>query len=372
MIAVLLAAVLPLLAVHPIGDEAADLARAAREARRAGHVQEALALFDGRDALLADPRVAGELIQALLDAGRADEAAAADAALGQVREGPPPLAIARMRLATARGQPESALQWAAAARSALGENPDLAAACVEALLAQQRWRDADAAIAQLPPTAPPELRTRLTVNRALARARTLDDDPELVERAIPLLEQALALAPDRDDVKVELVEALALWHRPDRAEALAQEVLARAQGKERAAMLYALGQVRRAELRDVEAEACFREVLALQPDHARATAAIARCCLRQGREVDGLALLGARLAAEPRDAEAQLLRAEHALEQRDASVAVESLRAVLEQRPQNLKALYMLSRALALQGEQEEQARVLASWKQRRAELAMQ
>ena len=369
MIAILLAAMLPLLA--PRGDEAADLARAAREARRTGHVQEALALFDGRAAaLLADPRVAGELIQALLDAGRADEAAAANAALGEVREGPAPLAIARMRLATARGQPESALQWAAAAGASLGENPDLAAASVEALLALQRWRDADAAIATLPPTTPPELHTRLAVDRALARARTLDGEPDLVERAIPLLEQALALAPDRDDVKVELVEALALWHRPERAEALAQDVLARAQGKERAAMLYALGQVRRAELRDVEAEACFREVLALQPEHTRATAAIVRCCLRQGREADGLAMLDARLAAEPHDIEAQLLRAEHALEQRDAAAAVDALRAVLEQRPQHLKALYMLSRALALEGEQEEQAKVLASWRARKEVLA--
>jgi tetratricopeptide (TPR) repeat protein len=369
VIALVLAALLPLLA--PPGDEAADLARAAREARRAGHAQEALALFDERDAaLLADPRVAGERIQALLDAGRADEAAAASDALGEVREGPVPLAIARMRLATARGQPESALAWANSVRSALGDNPDLAAACVEALLALQRWHDADAAIAQLPATAPPALRARLTVDRSLARARTLDDDPDLVERAIPMLEQALSLAPDRDDVKVELVEALALWHRPERADELAQDVLARAQGKQRAAMLYALGQVRRAELRDEEAEACFREVLALQPDHPRAQAAIVRCCLRQGREAEGLALLDARLAAEPHDAEAQLLRAENALEQRDAAVAVDALHAVLEQHPQHLKALYMLSRALALQGQQEEQAKVLASWRARKDVLA--
>jgi tetratricopeptide (TPR) repeat protein len=367
----LLLALLPLLT--PGGDEAAALARAAREARRAGHAAEALALLENRSAaLLADPRVAGERIQALLDAGRADDALAVNAALGAVREGPPALGIARMRISIALGQAQAALEWSESARAALGDNPDFAAARVETLLALQRWKDAEAAIAALPASAPPELRTKLTVDRALARARTLDDDPDLVERAIPLLEEALKLDPARDDVKVEMVEALALWHRPERAEALAQDVLARAQGRERAAMLFALGQVRRAELRDEEALACFREALQLQPDHPRAMAAIARCCLREGRAAEGLALLDDRLAAQPQDAEALLVRAEHALEQRDAALAAESLRAVLEQRPQCLKALYMLSRALALQGQKDEQAKVLETWRARKDLLAQE
>lgn len=368
--ALLLAALVPLL---PAGDPAADLARAAREARRSGHPEEALkAIVLGEVALLNDLRVAGERIQALLDIGRTEEAAQVDAALGPVSAGPPSLAIARMRLQILRGQPADALAWAEAARETLGENPDLLAASVEALSALQRWGEADQALHGLPTSMPEALRTRLEVDLALAQAHEMAQDPDLVERAIPLLERALQMAPERDEVKVAMVLALAQWHRPDRAEALAQEVLGRAQGAARADMLYALGTVRRAELRDDEAAECFEQVLALQPDHPRAAIALARCRLRAGREAEGMALLERRLAADPKDPEALLLRAELALERRDANVAVSSLRAVLERYPRHLKALYMLSRALALEGRDDEQAKVLADWKKRHDELAME
>lgn len=365
----LLAALLPL---PPAGDPAADLARAAREARRAGEAAQALAILEtGAPSLLSDLRVAGERIQALLDAGRVSEATEVHAALGAVSAGPPPFGIARMRLQIAVGQPVPALAWAESAKAALGDNPDFLAACIEAQAAQRRWSEADRALQRLPEGFPAPLRLRLEVDLALAQARELAQDPDLVERAIPLLERALQLAPARDDVKVELVVALAQWHRPERAEALAREVLGRTEGAARADMLYALGTVLRAELRDAEAAECFEQVMALQPDHPRAPTGLARCRLRAGREAEALDLLARRLAADPHDPEALLLRAEHALEQRDASVAVASLRTVLDRYPQHLKALYMLSRALALQGRIEEQAEVLATWKRKRDELAM-
>jgi len=352
------------------GDEAGELAKAARELRREGRTAEALALFEGRTpAVLADLRVAGERIQALLDAGRLADATAADTAVGEVQQGPPPIGVARARLATARGHPESALAWTDAA-GAQRDHPDILATRIEALLALDRIPEAEAAVKALAAAVPAALRARLDVDVRLARARAMLEDVDLVERAIPLLEGALQLQPQRDEVRVELVTALALWHRGERAEELAHQVLDRAEGLARVPMLYALGCARRAELRDADAAACFEQVLALQPGHARATVGLARCRLRQDREAEGLALIAERLAHAPRDAEALLASAEHALEVRDADAAAGALRIVLEQRPSSLRAMYMLSRALALQGHVEEQQKVLESWRQRREALA--
>ncbi len=370
MSAAVLALLAALLAHAPAADEAGDLARALREARRAGRVPDALALLDGRPAaLLADARVAGERVQLLLDAGRPADARAADAALGDVREGPPPLAIARVRLQVADGQPAAALKWIDAA-GALRDNPDLHAARLEALLALARWKDAESALAALPAATPGAQRARLTVDVRLHRARELLADPELVERAIPLLEEALVLQPARVEVKIELVQALAQWHREARAEALAQEVLATAEGDTRAAMLCALGAVRRAELRDADAAAAYEEALRLRPGHPPALLGLARCRLRAGDEAGGLALLEQRLSADPQDLEALLLRAEQALDAGDAPRAEAALRTVLAARPKSLKALYLLARALALQGKKDEQAQVLEDWGRRKAALA--
>jgi tetratricopeptide (TPR) repeat protein len=368
--AAVLALMAALLGLAPAPDEAGELARALRSARREGRPADALALLDGRpDALLAEPRVAGERIQLLLDAGRLADARAVDAALGEVREGPPPLAIARLRLMVAAGQPAAVLTWVESAK-ALQDNPDLHAARLAALLALGRWKDAEAALAALPASTPGPQRAALTVDVRLVHARELASDPDLVERAIPLLEGALELQPGRVDATTELVSALAQWHRAERAEALAREALAEAQGAPRAALLCALGAVRRAELRDAEAAAAFEEALALVPGHPAATLGLSRCRLRAGDEAGGLALLEQLLAAQPQDADALLLRAEHALDAGDAPGAEAALRQVLAVRGKSLKALYLLARALALQGRAEEQAEVLADWRRRKAALA--
>jgi tetratricopeptide (TPR) repeat protein len=372
LLALALPGLAPPVAARPAaaGDEASDVARTARELRRDGRVAEALAVFDGRaPALLADLRVAGERIQALLDAGRAADAAAADAALGPVKEGPTPLAVARARLATARGEAHATLTWTESV-GPLREHPDVAAARLEALLALDRLAEALEAVKVLPADMPAPMRARLDVDVRLRRARAMLEDADLVERAIPLLEEAQKLQPERDEVKVELVNALALWHHAEQAEAVAKEVLDRTEGPARAPMLCALGAVRRAELRDDDAAQCFEQVLELVPEHPRATVALARCRLRQGREAEGLSLLRGRLARAPNDPDALFAMAEHQLENRDAAEAANGLRRVLKQRPGSLKALYMLSRAMAQLEQPEEQQKILAEWTKRREALA--
>jgi len=360
---------LALLALPARADEAGELARAAREARRSGDAPRALLLLEARPALAGDLRVAGERLLALIDAHRLDDARAADAALGEVREGPPPLAIARARLAVAGGGAAAALHWAEAAGT-LRDNPDLALARLEALLALGRWKDAEAALAALPAATHDALRRRAAADLRLARARELAEDPELLERAVPLLEEALALQPGRPDLCIALVEVLAQWHRAERAEELAQSVLAGAPDGLRAEMLVALGQVRRAELRDAEAVACFDEALRLRPALPGALLGLARCHLRAGDLPAAEARLRQRLSGAPRDAEALLLLAELELERRAPERAEGPLREVLAARPHNLKALWLLSRALALQGRRDEQRETLAVWQDRRELLA--
>jgi len=364
-------ALLAVLVPARAGDDPAALARSARDLRREGKPAEALALFESKPPeLLADLRVAGERIQCLLDAGRGADALAVDAAVGKVKEGPTPLGVARARLATLHGQPKAALAWTEAA-GPLHDQPDVVQTRIEALLALDRTVEADSAVKLLPTSMPAPMRDRLDVDVRLARARGMLEDPDLIERVIPMLEDALTLQPARDAVKVVLVEALGLFHHEDRAETLAKEVLDRAQGADRVPMLLALGNARRAELRDDDAAKCLEEALALQPDSARATVALARCRLRQGREDEGLKLLHDRLARSPHDADALLALAEHQLENREAQAAADALRDVLTQRPGSLKALYMLSRALAALGQTEEQKQILADWQKRRDALAL-
>ena len=354
----------------PRDGTAADVARAMRELRRAGRAGEALARLDGLlpgDPLLADDRVAGERLQALIDLERPEEAAQLDAALGPKRQLALPLLVARARLSALAGQGEAALRLLDAAGTGFADQPDVVAARALALAATEQDQAAMEAAASIDL---PALCARATADVLLVRARAELDDPDLVERAIPRLERALELQPHRVDVRSELVTALAQWHRADRAIELARAGLAEVHDRRRADLLVALGSVYRAELQDAEAVRCFEEALQEAPRHGRALVALARCRLRAGEADAARELLAARLAERPDDVEALFLRAEDSLESREPSAALEALERILAQRPTSLKALYMLSRAQAMQGLLDEQARTLARYTERRRQLA--
>jgi tetratricopeptide (TPR) repeat protein len=362
-------------AVAAAAGRAADpaaVARELRELRRAEQHATALALVaEQSPSILADPRVAGERIQLLLDEDRLEEARAVHAALGEVRLGPQPLLAARLLLEIADGRAAEALEHADRTLPGLRQPFEVQAARLRALCALERWEEAGRDLAALPGDFPGLLRVRLHVDILLAHGKALTEDEDLLERAIPLLEEALALQPARIDVRTELVIALSQWHRADRAEQLVREVLDGVQGPRRAGLLYALGRVHRAELRDEQAVECFREVLALSPDHGRATLALARSLVHLGSEDEALALVQRRLQRVPEDPEAWFLVAEHALEHREPQAAVDALQHVLDRHPLSLKALYMRSRALALLGDTERQVDALRRYADRTAALAM-
>jgi tetratricopeptide (TPR) repeat protein len=214
------------------------------------------------------------------------------------------------------------------------------------------------------------MRRTLRVDVLLAKGRAHAELPDELERAIPLLDQALSLDPTRIDVRTELALALAQWHRSERAAELVQEALDDAAGADRCELLFALGMVRRAELNDAEAEACFRTVLADHPDHSRAAAALAGCWMRSGRSDEARQLLAASLARDPDDVRALFVLAELEMTEGAADRSEAALRAILAVNPASLKALYMLSRSLAMQGREEEQLAILQSYSERRGQLA--
>ena len=362
-------------AAAPQDGAAAELARSMRELRRAGQAEQALARLDGLAPgapLLADDRIAGERLSALMDLERPEEAAKLDAELGPKRQLALPLLVARARLEALAGHGDVALRLLDAAGTGFANQPDVVAVRALALAATEDYRSAMEAAASI---SIPALGARATADVLLTRARTELDDPDLVERAIPRLEQALQLQPRRVDIRSELVSALADWHRAERAIELAEAGLAQGGAAEapdgrRADLLVALGSVYRAELQDAEAVRCFEQALAVAPRHGHALVALARCRLRAGQADEARSLLARRLAERPDDVEALFLRAEDSLESRDPGAALESLQRVLAQKPASLKALYMLSRAQAMQGLVDEQARTLARYTDRRRQLA--
>jgi cytochrome c-type biogenesis protein CcmH/NrfG len=360
-------------------------ARQLRELRRGGRAADGLALLGpAPPALLADVRVAGERLLLLLDEGRLGEARALDESLGTLEHGPVALLAARLRLSLLRGgaaEATEALRRAEAACAQLTAPLDLIAVRIAALAELQRWPEAAALLAELPGTCPAHFRDRLSVELKVAEGRALAQDPELLERAIPLLEAAHALQPAHVGARAELALALAQWQRVDRAEQLLREALAGTAAAvdpvRRADLLHALGKVQCVAQRDGDAAATFREVLALKPGHGRATLGLARCLLRAGEagdavaEAEGLALLHQQLERSPDDPEALFVLAERALERREAAPAIDALQRILQRHPHSLKALYLHSRALALAGDLQQQADVLRHYTERTAALAM-
>jgi tetratricopeptide (TPR) repeat protein len=352
-------------------DGVSDLARGMREARRDGRPADAIALLEGKPAAwMNDTRVAGERIQALLDLLRLDEARSVNASMGELKQAALPFFIGRTRLQLMGSDPAPILEAVDGLLVGRPGHPDLLALRVHALGALERWSEAFAQVEVLSGDVPTPMRTRLRADVMLAKARAHIALPDQVERGIPLLEQALALQPERIDVRCDLAMALAQWHRAERAEQLVREVLDEAEGRDKCELVFALGMVYRAVLRDADAQDCFAKVLADDPDHPRAAAALAGCWLREGRTDEAREVLDRSLERDPADLRALFVLAELEMTVGAPDRSEQALQRILERNPDSLKALYMLSRALAMQGEVERQQEVLASYAERQRRLA--
>jgi putative thioredoxin len=97
------------------------------------------------------------------------------------------------------------------------------------------------------------------------------------------------------------------------------------------------------------AEDRYREALAKDPNHARATMGLARTLAATGRTDEALSLLDRR----PADPEAQKLRAQLALEQAADGTDVSALESRIAANPRDAEAHYDLGRALAARGDYE-------------------
>jgi tetratricopeptide (TPR) repeat protein len=281
-----------------------------------------------------------------------------------------PLLAARTQLLLVHGLPEKALEAADLGLAQLPTHPDLQAARIGALCRLERWQEANREAERLSDRASPGWRDRILADVLLSRARLELQDPNLLERAVPRLEQARELQPDRVDILVELVLAYGQWQRIDQAEVLVRSALEEAGEADRWDLQFALGMTHAAALRHAEASDCFGEVLQARPEHSRAAVELARCHLRAGRMDDAQRLLQACLEREPDSVGALLVQAELLLVQRDPVGATEALERVLERHPKHLPALYMLSRSLAMSGDREQQTAVLERYENRRRVLA--
>lgn len=350
--------------------DAGSAAKQARNARRAGDAEAALAIL-GRASPAGDPRVAGETIQALLDAGRADEALA----LAQRVDGSVatlPMVVAMLRVAALAGRHDEVLAGVDRNLRAAPQHVDLHALRARTLAELGRDAEAMAVLKGLPAAAPPALRTTLEIDLAHARGRREMADADMVERAVPRLERALGLDPDRVDVRVDYATALVRFNRNERAEEVVAEGLARAgvTDDERLSLTVARADACRSMDRLDEARAALGDVLDARPGDIPARLALARCDLRDGAYEPAIERLDAVLADSPDHLEAQLVRAELALLVDDGAGAERHLRAALDQRPRHLRAQYMLSRALRLAGKHAEAREVLEAYRDRKQALA--
>jgi len=338
--------------------EATHAVRTLRELRQEGRYEEALAFAEALPAPVADEtRVAGERAQLLMRLDRTAEAAELLKAYADVTRAPLPLAMARAHLRIAAGDPRGA---AAIARAGLAQGVGTRgwqAVLVRALVAGGDAAEAREALDAMPDDTPDFLRRDLTIDVLRVRAAVAAREAEGLGRAVALLEQALALDGSRADVRLDLVLELVRWHREDRAEALAREGLASLDRPgARADMLYALGVVQRARM-DLEGSLeSFGRALELAPHHERAQVGLARSHLKAGRVDEAARALDALLARAPGSTDALLAKGEAELARREGARAREALERLVDLRPDHERALYLLARAHAMEGREQDAA----------------
>jgi tetratricopeptide (TPR) repeat protein len=316
--------------------------------RRLARVHEQLKrLPEARDDLVALLRFDPDDEEALLSLGRlalrAEDAATAREWFARLRRAASDPADAALRTALAwldAGFPEDALAAARAAEQEIGPRPRVRFAEGIALQELHRWREAAAALRQVPPEAGElHLLARDALAHALSREgnhadaeRALEPalavhpgDPRLVSRrawilqragragdAVALLRRAIAdrakaPAPAADEEGSEgelwqaLGEALEWAGRPGEAVAALSEV---AQRRPRdVELLYALGAAYERDGKPEAALAQMRAILAIDPENAGAMNFIGYSLAERGERLDEAeALVRRALEARPRSA----------------------------------------------------------------------
>ena len=351
-------------------DDPAQVARQLRKFRREGHLDEALALAEKQPvAVASDARVRGEHALALLADERPEQAAQLVA--GHAGRGPValPLAIAMTHLQFLEGDLDAARANLALMLKDMPEHVDLLVLSIRLALRDGDYAAGTRALEQARSDLNAALAAELEVALLRSRAMEMMASDELLERAVPLLERAHELLPERVDVTSLLVRGLARFQRAERAQALAEAALAEAEGAARVELLYALGFVRRAQLRDDEAKACFEQVLALQPDHDQAQVGLARCELARGDLDAASAQVAACLQADAENLDALVLLSEIEGENLRWDAAAAALERLLEIKPRHLRGLWLLSRVRARQGMRDEVTALVQRYEARKAQL---
>lgn len=173
-----------------------------------------------------------------------------------------------------------------------------------------------------------------------------------VDAAERTLRSAVAAAPKSDEPILALVE----FQRAQRGESLADATLASFAAKRPDDYLLQLRRIEslRRTQRPDEAEALSRNVIARAGDGPEGLAArdvLAAMLLEQGKTSDAIPLIDYVIKSNARDGRALVLRATIELDRGDTAAAVTDLRAELRGDPNSVVALRMLARAYAKQGD---------------------
>ncbi|MED5330176.1 MAG: tetratricopeptide repeat protein [Planctomycetota bacterium] len=346
------------------------LSRELRDLRREGKAEEVLVRLDEvRAEQATDTRLVGERVQALLDLGRMTEAMELTVEVEPGQQVGLPLAIGQARIFLLQGKTEEGLKQVGQILAIAPNNIDARVAEIRGLVSLQRFSEAATKLSALPEGTPSALRRRVGIDVDLGRAQQEGSDPDGLELAIPRLEAALARDDSRLDVRLELVEALIRFHREEKAEDLVLEVLEEATQEDEWSLRVALASVYRSGLRLEEAEELLEQVLDQDPTHFGARRGLARCALKGGDLEQAEERLRSCHADRPRDIPTLMTLGEVSLARRNGKGAEEAMNKILEMRPHHLKALYVLSRGLRLQGRDEEAGEALKAYEERKRQM---
>ena len=344
-----------------------DMVRTMRASRREGEAREALkSMRTAGPDVRASLRVIGQRVLALQDLRKMDEAqqlltglpVTADVDLLQIK-------LARLRILLDLVDPEDAANQIIQMAAKHKGNLEVVSLHVRALIQREDFRAAHRELDALTGDSSGWLRRELEAELLAGRARSLLADDSLLEEALPLLEEALKLAPHRGDMRVLYANALVRWQRFDQAEEQLQRGLESA-GVDRDALLMGQADLYRSTDRLAEAIAGYEMVLAESPGARLAQVGLARCQSRMGEKEEAIDLLKTCLAADPDDLDALLVLAEIREGQGRIAEAEAALRHVLELRPNHLKACWRLSRVLAREGKMNEVEELVVRYESRR------
>lgn len=346
-------ALLALALLLPASSAQDDPAARARAWRKAGRLDDAVALL--REARAQAPRDEGLgalLGLCLLDAGRADEARAVAQEFAGYAGGEPRLRTFLGRLARLEGRDAEALAQLQAALDADGRLLEPAVELVRTHMAAARFGAAAAAAARVE-ALQPELGRQLGAEALVAHGERLAaQGEEMLGLATDKLAAALALRPDDRALAERVLDLQVRLLRVEEVRALAARLFAGPAG--RAAARYWEGRCRAAQLDAAGAREAFLEALAADPLHAGAQLELARLDL-DAADFAAARVRLAELAVPPALAARHALLLGQAEEGLGHLAAAEAAwRLALEREPGSVKAAYQLGRLLVRTGRREE------------------